>query len=208
MLTFDASVLAERGGGAIGTALHTLFATPTALPLPAQDAAVQQLQTLWQALHAERSSTRQRPRAAVAGVQRTVAHGPVAPALRRPAARQGRHALYALAGAGGSTTPSTGRFPATPTSWGLSAERLNRLVQAETGHSAQHVVHARLVREACRLLVGFTCRHRVSQLAFDLGFSDPAYFSRFFAPPHGPGHRRRTGRRRSGPGGFAGALIS
>ena len=66
---------------------------------------------------------------------------------------------------------------------GLSAERLNRLVRAETGHSAQHVVHARLVREACRLLVHVQAP--VSQLAFDLGFSDPAYFSRFF--------RRHTG---------------
>ncbi|MFZ1499216.1 MAG: helix-turn-helix domain-containing protein [Giesbergeria sp.] len=60
----------------------------------------------------------------------------------------------------------------------MSSERLNRLVRAETGLSAQQIVHERLVREACRRLMHVQAP--VSQLAFDLGFIDPAYFSRFF----------------------------
>jgi AraC family transcriptional activator of pobA len=66
---------------------------------------------------------------------------------------------------------------------GLSTERLNRLVRAETGMNAQRVLHERLLREACRWLVHVAAP--VSALAFELGFDDPAYFSRFF--------RRHTG---------------
>jgi AraC family transcriptional activator of pobA len=61
---------------------------------------------------------------------------------------------------------------------GLSTERLNRMVRAETGHNAQALLHARLAREACRRLVHVAAP--VSRLAFELGFEDPAYFCRFF----------------------------
>jgi len=61
---------------------------------------------------------------------------------------------------------------------GLSTERLNRLVRAEAGHTAQHLIHARLAREATRQLVHVAAP--VSKLAFELGFEDPAYFCRFF----------------------------
>jgi len=61
---------------------------------------------------------------------------------------------------------------------GLSPERLNRLVRAEVGRSALQAVHDRLVREACRRLVYVPAP--ISQIAFDLGFDDPAYFCRFF----------------------------
>jgi len=66
---------------------------------------------------------------------------------------------------------------------GLTAERLNRLVRAEAGRSALDLVHERLAREACRRLVYVAAP--ISQLAFELGFEDPAYFCRFF--------RRRLG---------------
>lgn len=66
---------------------------------------------------------------------------------------------------------------------GLSTARLNRLVRAEAGRSALEVVHERLTREACRRLA-YICAPAAS-LAVDLGFEDPAYFSRFF--------KRRTG---------------
>ena len=66
---------------------------------------------------------------------------------------------------------------------GLSTERLNRMVRAETGLNAQALLHQRLVREACRRLVHVAAP--VSRLAFELGFEDPAYFCRFF--------RRHTG---------------
>jgi len=66
---------------------------------------------------------------------------------------------------------------------GLSLPRLNRLVRAESGRSALELVHERLTREACRRLVYIAAPAAV--LASELGFDDPAYFSRFF--------KRRTG---------------
>jgi AraC family transcriptional activator of pobA len=66
---------------------------------------------------------------------------------------------------------------------GLSTPRLNRLVRAERGISALELVHERLTREACRRLTYIAAP--VARLAVELGFEDPAYFSRFF--------RRRTG---------------
>lgn len=61
---------------------------------------------------------------------------------------------------------------------GLSAERLNRLVQAEAGCNALAWIHRRLVREACRRLAYVAAP--VTRLADELGFEDAAYFSRFF----------------------------
>jgi len=61
---------------------------------------------------------------------------------------------------------------------GMTPERLNRLTRAETGQAALDIVHARLVREACRRLTYVAAP--VSRLAFELGFDDPAYFCRFF----------------------------
>jgi AraC family transcriptional activator of pobA len=66
---------------------------------------------------------------------------------------------------------------------GLSTPRLNRLVRAESGRSALELVHERLTREACRRLVYVAAP--AANLAAELGFEDPAYFSRFF--------KRRTG---------------
>lgn len=66
---------------------------------------------------------------------------------------------------------------------GLSTQRLNRLVRAERGCSALDLVHERLTREACRRLTYVAAP--AASLAMELGFEDPAYFSRFF--------KRRTG---------------
>jgi len=66
---------------------------------------------------------------------------------------------------------------------GLSTPRLNRLVRAERGVSALELIHERLTREACRRLIYIAAP--TSRLAAELGFEDPAYFSRFF--------KRRTG---------------
>lgn len=66
---------------------------------------------------------------------------------------------------------------------GLTAERLNRLAQAQSGRNALALIHDRLGREACRRLVYVAAP--ISKLAFELGFEDPAYFCRFF--------KRRTG---------------
>jgi AraC family transcriptional activator of pobA len=66
---------------------------------------------------------------------------------------------------------------------GLSIPRLNRLVRAEKSCNALEVIHERLTREACRRLIYIAVP--TSSLAVELGFEDPAYFSRFF--------KRRTG---------------
>jgi AraC family transcriptional regulator, transcriptional activator of pobA len=66
----------------------------------------------------------------------------------------------------------------------VSPERLNRLCRAEANVSAFALVQERLLREACRRVVYLVAP--VAQLAFELGFADPAYFCRFF--------KRRTGR--------------
>jgi AraC family transcriptional activator of pobA len=66
---------------------------------------------------------------------------------------------------------------------GMNTQRLNRLAQEVRGQSALEVVHERLTREACRRLIYVAAP--VANLAGELGFEDPAYFSRFF--------KRRTG---------------
>lgn len=58
----------------------------------------------------------------------------------------------------------------------LSPRHLSRLCKAETGMTAQSYFETQKMREACRLLV-YT-RMSVQQIAFHLGFDDPAYFSR------------------------------
>ena len=65
----------------------------------------------------------------------------------------------------------------------IPTQRLNRLARAESGRSALEIVHERLTREACRRL--FYIAAPAEKLAHELGFDDPAYFSRFF--------KRRTG---------------
>lgn len=66
---------------------------------------------------------------------------------------------------------------------GLSTERLNRLLRAHGGRNALELIHERLAREARRRLIHADTP--VARLAFELGFADPAYFTRFF--------RRQTG---------------
>lgn len=62
---------------------------------------------------------------------------------------------------------------------GVTGPHLTRVCRELLGHSAMRVIQGRLMIEARRDLV-YT-RSPVSQIAFRLGFSDPAYFSRFFA---------------------------
>ncbi|KXF75413.1 AraC family transcriptional regulator [Paramesorhizobium deserti] len=61
---------------------------------------------------------------------------------------------------------------------GMSLTHLNRVVREATGLSTHRLIARRLVEEAKRDLV-FTLTS-VQGISFRLGFSDPAYFSRFF----------------------------
>ena len=60
----------------------------------------------------------------------------------------------------------------------VSAGYLSEVVKAQSGRPAITHIHERLVLEARRLL--FHTQHSLKEIAFDLGFSDASYFSRFF----------------------------
>jgi AraC family transcriptional activator of pobA len=62
---------------------------------------------------------------------------------------------------------------------GVSVPHLSRSCRELLGRSAARVIQDRLMIEARRDLV-YTAMS-ISQISFRLGFSDPAYFSRFFA---------------------------
>lgn len=83
---------------------------------------------------------------------------------------------------------------------GVSRDRLGTAVRRATGLSPQGYLHQRLVREASELLA--STGMPVGQIAFRLGFSDPAYFSRFFTRQRGdsPAAFRRAARSRRAAG--------
>ncbi|UFH56366.1 helix-turn-helix domain-containing protein [Spirosoma sp. KNUC1025] len=60
----------------------------------------------------------------------------------------------------------------------VSAGYLSEVVKAQSGRPAITHIHARLVLEARRML--FHTQHALKEIAFELGFSDASYFSRFF----------------------------
>lgn len=60
----------------------------------------------------------------------------------------------------------------------LSARQLSEVVKAQSGKPAIKHVHERLVLEARRLLV--YSNQSLKEIAFELGFSEASYFSRFF----------------------------
>lgn len=79
---------------------------------------------------------------------------------------------------------------------GLSATHLNRLARRATGQTVQNLIDAQVIEAARRDLV-FT-PSPVQSIAYSLGFSDPAYFSRFFKRRTGmsPGRFRQAERQR------------
>ncbi|UJQ94119.1 helix-turn-helix domain-containing protein [Mariluticola halotolerans] len=69
---------------------------------------------------------------------------------------------------------------------GVSTQRLNLACRARCGKTSSEVLHERVIIEAKRFLI-YT-EMTVAEIGYDLGFDDPAYFSRFFsqrvgAPP-------------------------
>lgn len=60
----------------------------------------------------------------------------------------------------------------------MSAGYLSEVVKTQSGKPAIKHIHDRLVLEARRLL--FHTHHSLKEIAFELGFSDASYFSRFF----------------------------
>lgn len=180
VLTFDARALAEGDQPGLAEALSRLFAAPRRLAVPQPEAA--RLHALFAALLAEHESAQPQP--VTLWLARSVLWRLAEMAHRADgAAQRGRpHAVPSLYTRWVALMETHYRehWPVTryAARLGLSAERLNRLVRAETGHNAQALLHARLVREAGRRLVHIAAP--VSTIAFELGFDDPAYFCRFF----------------------------
>ncbi len=83
---------------------------------------------------------------------------------------------------------------------GVSRDRLGSAVQRATGLSPQTYLHRALVREASELLASTGIP--VGNVAFRLGFSDPAYFTRFFIRNRGqsPLQFRRAAKARRAAG--------
>lgn len=74
---------------------------------------------------------------------------------------------------------------------GVSRNRLTTAVERATGQRPLQVIHNRLVNEAMMMLT--TTDQHVAQVAFALGYGDPAYFGRFFRQQTGitPARYRR-----------------
>jgi AraC family transcriptional regulator, transcriptional activator of pobA len=77
-----------------------------------------------------------------------------------------------------ANTSSRFSLPGLARALSMSPRNLSRLCKAETGMTTQRFVHAHKMREACRLLV-YT-RMSSQQIAYELGYDDPSYFSRVF----------------------------
>jgi AraC family transcriptional activator of pobA len=183
VLTLNATSLTEGDARDTGEALQSLFSAPRTLALDPASPEVARVQALFEALHAE-SQSGDSERAPVptwlarAVIWRLAQLCRVDDAAVR---RRGRavKSLYTrwvvLLESHYREQWPVSRYART---LGLSCERLNRMVRAETGHNALALLHTRLTREACRRLVHVAAP--VSKLAFELGFEDPAYFCRFF----------------------------
>lgn len=61
---------------------------------------------------------------------------------------------------------------------GISSAQLNNICRSKVGKSALQIVHERTTLEAKRQLIYTSLT--ISQIAYSLGFNDPAYFTRFF----------------------------
>lgn len=192
VLTVNAALLAEGNAADVadaGAALQRLSATPRTLSLDAASSDLPRLQQLFEALQAETVAAdgagspvpRWLARAVVWRLAQLSQHDAAVATRRGGPGRggAGRRSLYTrwvvLLEAHYLQHWPVSRYA---DELGLTPERLNRMVRAETGLNAQALLHARLAREACRRLVHVAAP--VSRLGYELGFEDPAYFCRFF----------------------------
>lgn len=185
VLTLSARFLVEGEFEAIGMAFRSVFTAPRVLHFSGEDGDARRLAVQLDELTTEFGL----PGAADAPVLRWLARAVVwrlarasgPPDAPAPAAHQALFTRFLLL----VEEHFLAHWPMAryASRLGLSTQRLNRLVRAERGTTALELVHERLTREACRRLVYVAAP--AASLALDLGFEDPAYFSRFF--------KRRTG---------------
>ncbi len=177
VLTFDPRALVE-GESEAGSTFADLFARPRVISMREAPDAARRLTGLLADLAAEAGD----PGAAFSPAPLWLA----------------KAALWRLAGLAGAERPKTpgrasfARFVALVEArfrdgWpvsayaaalGVSVKRLNRMTRAHAGTSAMASVHRRMIREAEERLAHLDAP--VSAVGFDLGFDDPAYFTRFF----------------------------
>ncbi|AMR30493.1 AraC family transcriptional regulator [Mucilaginibacter sp. PAMC 26640] len=60
----------------------------------------------------------------------------------------------------------------------VSSKRLNQILKEKLGKTGTQIIHDRIILEAKRLIIH--SEHTIKEIAFELGFSDRPYFSRFF----------------------------
>jgi AraC family transcriptional regulator, transcriptional activator of pobA len=171
--------LGERGGEALAR-LRALAAEPV---VPLADAELMRLSALCADLHEERFLAREGFRLAMRGYLALLAIG-----VARLAASRAR-------------TGSVTLKPTDPTvellrglleqhfrkerllgfyaeKLAMTPDRLNDIVKRATGVTAGHLIRQRVLTEAKRQLV-FT-NLAIHEIAYDLTFSDPSHFARFF----------------------------
>ena len=188
VLTLSARFLVEGELPAVRDSFRTLFLKPAVLSFADDEAAVTELDALMRALAAEFAT----PGGAASPVLIWLARAVV---WRLSESRAGGSAGEGMRGRRHQALfprflvmvedRFLDRWPLErcARALGLSPQRLNRLAHAESGRSALEIVHERLTREACRRL--YYIAAPAEKLAAELGFDDPAYFTRYF--------KRRTG---------------
>ncbi len=185
VLTLSGRFMVEGDAGLTGDAFAALFASPTVLGMEAGGEGASRLDALFHSLAAEVSEPGGDGSPVPAWLARAILWR-----LARERAVQEQAGLGEAAGRGHRALFtrfllaveehflehwSVARYA---DRLGVSPARLNRLVREQSGRSALALVHDRLLREACRRLVYVAAP--VANLALELGFEDPAYFSRFF----------------------------
>ena len=200
VLTLSAGFLVEGEFQAVGEAFRTLFASPGSVRFEVPEGSAQRLDAMFREL-AQEFALPDSGESPVAGWLARAVVWRLAQARARQAEAQAqgprasRHqALYTrfllLVEQHFLEHWPVARYASR---LGMSPARLNRLAQAEGGASALELVHERLMREACRRLTYIAAP--VASLAEELGFEDPAYFSRFFKRRAGVSpHRWRQAR--------------
>jgi AraC family transcriptional activator of pobA len=187
--------LGDRSGAALAR-LKELAATPV-IPLN-DEAAAKRIATLCADLYDEYFFAREGYRLAMRGLLALIAIG-----VARLAASRARTGTVTLAPA--DATVETLRrlveenfrkerlldFYAEKLT--MTADRLNDHVKRATGVTAGHLIRQRVLTEAKRQLV-FTAQP-IHEIAYDLAFSDPSHFARFFRKQTGTTpHEFREGR--------------
>jgi len=165
-------------------ALTPLFRAPQTLSLPARHRSTGALVHAVQLLAAEHAAREPGRALALEGamslllvdVLRAVQAAPV-PEADSPSGRHRELAARFRAAIEASFRRGT-TIPAYARELQVSESQLRKACLEATGRPPIHLLHARIMLEAKRQL--FYTSRPIAEIAFALGFDDPAYFSRFF----------------------------